>query len=105
MGILIRKALKDYYKEKDNVIRLFSEKQKLACSYVLGNIYCFIDEYFFNLEDIIYDLENDCPVGLILQWQDDRLSYNYDMEEMGAETTYINYKSYHMGLRYETFKQ
>jgi hypothetical protein len=55
-----------------------------------GGIAVFIGQYFFNLEDIKYDLDHKCKKWLIFQHQDDVLD---------GTSAKINYKSYAMGLR------
>ena len=47
---------------------------------------------FFSMCDIIEDIDNDYPKGLIKQWQEDCIQNH---------PKYINLKSYVMGLRYE----
>ena len=96
------KKLKAKYEATCNKwVNLFCEKQDLEFSYwvadEIGGIACFIDEYFFNLSDIILDMNSNQPKGLILDWQNDGVDFN-----MFKETPkYINYKSYTMGLRYD----
>jgi hypothetical protein len=35
-----------------------------------GGIACFIEQYFFNFEDIVFDINNRCEKELIFRWQD-----------------------------------
>ena len=96
------KKLKEKYEATCNEwVNLFCEKQELEFDGWVGNevggIAGFATQYFFNLSDIILDLNSNQPKGLILRWQNDGVSFN-----MFKETTkYINYKSYTMGLRYD----
>ena len=83
---------------------LFLEKQGFSYSYwiadEIGGVLSCNEEYYFNINDIRYDIDNDIEVGLIMQSQDDFLeAYNKD-----KETKHINYKNYAKGLRYEQFK-
>jgi hypothetical protein len=57
-------------------------------------------DYFFNLSDIVLDINNKCRKGLILDWQND--SVEAHMGNPSAES--INYYSYSKGLRYEDLK-
>lgn len=66
----------------------------------VGGIASFSSQYFFNISDIVFDINTNQPVGLILHWQDDGTDYNM----FNDKTEYINYKSYTMGLRYEDLK-
>lgn len=82
-------------------VQLFCEKQDLEFSYwvadEVGGIACFIDEYFFNMSDIILDLNSNQPKGLILRWQDDDINYH----QSTGNSPNINYRAYTMGLRYD----
>ena len=55
-------------------IRKFSKKQKLEfdgwVGSHIGGIAEFINQYFFNLDDIVYDINNNLPKNLIMKWQD-----------------------------------
>ena len=85
-------------------VRKFSDKQDLEfdgwVGDEVGGIASFSSQYFFNISDIVFDLNTNQPVGLILHWQEDGTDYNIQREK----TEYINYKSYTMGLRYEDLK-
>lgn len=78
-------------------IKVFSEKQGLVFDGWIGNqvggVAEFIEEYFFNLSDIVYDINSEQPKGLILHWQDDYV-------ENAPNGRNINYYSYSKGLRY-----
>lgn len=83
-------------------LQKFVEKQEIEFDYwiggTIGGLASFIDQYFFSMDDIIYDIEHNCEVGLILSWQDDGVEFG---EETGH---YINYHSYAIGLRYSDLK-
>lgn len=53
-------------------------------------------DYYFNISDIIYDVDEKCAVGLIFEWQQACIDANFQ----GATRT-INFRSYASGLRYE----
>lgn len=57
-------------------------------------IVVFADSYF-NMSDIILDLDNKCPKDMIFKWYDKTLDAGME----GKKT--MNYKSWVMGLRYE----
>ncbi len=56
----------------------------------IGSIAGFCEQYFFSLSDIVWDINANCPKGLILKWQEDCVS--------NPERS-INYYSYSKGLR------
>lgn len=55
----------------------------------------FIDQYYFNLSDIILDLTTKQPKGQIFEWQDSEV----EAHTKDSLAPSINYKSYTMGLR------
>jgi hypothetical protein len=67
---------------------------------VVGGIASFACQYFFNLSDIILDLNTKQPKGNILDWQSEDVDFNMFNEKQ----QHINYKSYTMGLRHEQLK-
>ena len=77
-----------------NLIKEFCHKQDLQFEFdnydIVKGIVC-LSDYFFNIEDIYYDMKHNKPKGNILQWYDYRLMHN----------TNINYRSYCMGMREE----
>jgi hypothetical protein len=96
----IKKHIDKYEKACNEIVKDFSEKQDLDFSYWIdrvGSIACFIDQYYFDLHDLIHDLETEQPKGFILEWHDANVN-NGKVEE------HINYSSYIMGLRHENFK-
>jgi endo-beta-N-acetylglucosaminidase D len=58
----------------------------------IGVTAVFIDQYFFNMDDIVLDLKEKAPKVLIFKWQDDSLKHEHKR---------INFKSYLRGLRFE----
>lgn len=96
------KILKKIYDDVCNeYVRLFCKKQELDFNGWIGNdvggIAEFANEYFFNITDIIIDIDTNQKKELILDWQTEGVEYN--MFERNIQN--INYKSYTMGLRYE----
>lgn len=77
-------------------IDVFCEKQELEfdgwIADEIGGVASFVSQYFFTIDDIAFDINNDIPVGLILSWQDDSISNDSEFK--------INYRSYSKGLRY-----
>lgn len=55
-------------------IEEFTAKQGHEFDYWVGNevggVASFIEQYYFNMADIAYDLHNSCKKGLIFKWQD-----------------------------------
>jgi hypothetical protein len=97
------KKLKDRYEAIiDEYIRLFEKKHGLELEFWVSEnktgIACFGDVYFFHISDIIYDIDNELPEDLIIQWLEDTIEYN---ERKGMN---INLQSYAKGLRFEDLK-
>ncbi len=92
----LEKALKEYNSSCNKLIRIFSKKQGLAFDYwvsnEIGSMASFIEQYFFNMDEIVYDLKTEQPKGLIMKWQDDSIEH--------SDSRRINYKSYCMGFRF-----
>ena len=61
----------------------------------LMDMLCFGDHYF-NISDIIYDVDNHLPVRLIFEWQDAGIEAHFK-----GNDKVINLQSYASGLRYE----
>lgn len=82
----------------DLYISEFEEKHDCCLEFWVADdktgIACFGD-HFFNLGDIVYDIDNDCPAGAIFKW------LNHEVEKaMGNENcNKVNFKSYLMGAR------
>lgn len=94
------KTLKERYESViDEYIKKFEKKHDLELDHWVSNdksgIACFGDIYFFNVSDILYDINNNLPKKLICQWLEDSVGFR---EKKGQ---YINLSSYWMGLRYE----
>ena len=92
----MRKRIDELSLEYNNLcneyVHLFQIKQDYEfCGWIggVGGIADFIGEYFFNIDDIMYDMNNKCKKGLIFEWQ----NYNLDNESR------INYSSYCKGAR------
>ena len=66
----------------------------------IGGICSFACQYFFNLSDIILDLNTKQPKGFILAWQSEDVDFNL----FKKNRQHINYKSYTMGLRHNQLK-
>lgn len=81
-------------------IRKFEKKHDYQFDYwvadEVGGVASFVEQYFFNYDDIRYDINENLPKGLIYDWQEQ--SVEYAMKE-GERT--MSFKSYAMGLRYE----
>jgi hypothetical protein len=61
----------------------------------LTGMLCFGDHYF-NMTDIVYDVDNKLPVKMIFEWQDAAIEAHFK----GIKTK-INLHSYAKGLRYD----
>jgi hypothetical protein len=60
----------------------------------LLGVVCFGDNYF-NMSDIVFDVDNKLPIGLIFEWQNAGIDAHFN----GSKQS-INLQSYARGLRY-----
>lgn len=76
----------------DLYVAAFEEKHDCYLEFWVADdktgIACFGD-HFFNLGDIVYDIDNNCPKYFIFDWQNHQI-------ENGSK---VNFKSYLMGAR------
>lgn len=88
----LKTALELYIKE-------FENKHELTFDSAVGDDLMGVLDFgcteFFSMSDIIEDIDNKYPKGLILQWHEDTIEHN---------PKYINLRTYAMGLRYEQIK-
>ena len=77
----LEKVLKQYIKE-------FEKKQDLTFEFAVGDnlmeVISFGCVYFFNMSDIIYDIDNNIKDNIIVEW----------CEYTIQEKDYINYRTY-----------
>ena len=97
------KKLKERYEAiVDEYIRLFEKKHGLKLEFWVADdntgVACFGDIYFFNISDIMYDINNKLPKNLIIQWLEDNVKYH------DRKGQYINLHSYFKGMRFEDLK-
>jgi len=97
------KKLKEQFENCCNeYVKLFCEKQDVVfdgwVGDEIGGIASFAEQYFFNLSEIILDINKEVTVGLILNWQSEGVEYNTGLDF----PVNINYSSYIKGMRYET---
>ena len=93
------KSLKEKYENVvDEYVKRFENKHDLILEFWVNNdstgVACFGDIYYFTISDIIYDINNKLPKGLILKWIEDSVDF---YEQKGQS---INLHSYFKGLRY-----
>lgn len=93
-----REAVELFEYAARNLIKEFCHKQDLQFEFenydIEIGVVC-LSDYFFNIEDIYFDMKHNKPKDKILQWYDYRLMHNSN----------INYRSYCMGMREELKKQ
>ena len=89
-----REAVELFEYAARNLIKEFCHKQDLQFEFensdIEAGVVC-LSDYFFNIEDIYFDMKHNKPQGKILQWYDYRLMHNSN----------INYRSYCIGMREE----
>jgi hypothetical protein len=92
------KTLQETYEKCVNdYTKLFCDKQgfdlEFWCTDRPGSVGCFGD-YFFDFNDIVFDVNTNQPKGQIIQWYDESVS------NVLAGGCRINYLSYTKGIRY-----
>ena len=91
----IEELKKEYEKLCNEYVKKFVKKHGYEFDYWIaddvGGIASFIEQYYFNLSDIRYDLENKILKGEIFKWQDENVEVQ--------DGRFINFNSYCMGLR------
>ena len=96
---VITELQSNYNNAVNEYIKVFEKKHGYSFTDWVGNdvgeIACFIEQYFFNFTDIKYDIDNKVKKNLIFEYQDDCLAH--------PKKT-MNFKSYVMGLRFEDIK-
>lgn len=101
----IKKLKTEYDIICNTFVEKFAKKHGLEFEYWIGDeiggIASFIDQYFFNISDIILDLTTNQPKYSILRWQDDEVEQSMTTNIPNN----INYKSYTMGLRQKDLKK
>jgi hypothetical protein len=94
----IEKLKKDYEKVCNQYMKLFCEKQDLGFDGFVGDevggVAC-CNDFFFNFQDIVWDVNAKIPKGVIIEW--------YDAQLENPEKA-INYYSYTKGLRHQDIK-
>lgn len=94
-----KQILKERYEAiVDEYITLFEKKHNLELEFWVADdksgTACFGDINFFNISDIMFDIDNKLPKGLILDWLNDSVEFH---ETKG----YINLESYSKGVRFQ----
>ncbi len=77
----------------------FAKKQGIEFDGFLNDATCntvMFGDYYFDLSDIIFDLQNTQPKGLILRWKNDSIEAYF-----AGNFDTINYRSYCDGHRYQ----
>ena len=84
-----------YEKIVNEYLQIFIEKQGFYaenCYWIadrVGEILCVNEQYYFNFDEIRFDVDNDVKEGLILKWQDESLD-NYFKKKKYK----VNYENY-----------
>lgn len=92
----LEKVLKEYisaFEKKHDVEMEFAVNDDLMGVISFGSI------NYFNIADIIYDIDNNLEKGLIFCWVEDVVDFNSLKETKHQK--YINLHSYAHGMRYE----
>lgn len=89
----LERIRKKYVEACTRYVTLFCEKQELDFDFwvadrVGGTFFC--GDYFFDIQDVIFDLETNQPKEAILDWY---------CENINDSNTKVSYLSYSNGLR------
>lgn len=92
----MKKALKNYETAANNLAKAFCKKQEMDFDGWVGDkigtiAHC--NDFTFDIADIVTDIQEDAPVGLIIDWYYDTVDAATNKEQ------WINYYSYVKGLR------
>lgn len=95
----LEKIISEYESICSRIVFEFANKQGIQFDWWVGDdigtVASFIDQYFFSINEMVYDLKTNQPKGLILMWFDEVV-----IKEVNNEThNPINYYSYSIGLR------
>ena len=74
------------------MIDKFEKKHNYKFTGWVGGVGCiasFIDEYFFNMDDLIYDLVSEQPKGLIFDWMSTEIEANANGSKI--DIVYLDY--------------
>lgn len=100
----LKKLMQQHDELCNEIVIKFSNKHELEfdgwVADEIGGIASFIQQYFFNLSDIVLDLRTKQRKGFIIKWQDETTDYHF----LTSKTEYINYQSFIKGLRYKDLK-
>ena len=88
----------EYIDIVDKYLFAFIRKQNIKFDGWVGNdiggVAQFIEQYYFDFDDIRMDIDNNVPKGIILDWQNDNIDNNSNDEGI-----IVNYKSYLMSKK------
>ena len=94
--IKLSKLREQYEFVVSEYIKKFCYKQGLEFEYWVGNniggVACFGDMFYYNFQDIVWDINSKQPKGLIIKWL-------YDSCDNPEKS--MNYFSYSKGLRFD----
>ena len=79
----------------NHIGELFAEKHEYEFTGRLGNIFSYIDEYFFSLDDVIYDLVHNIEKDKIFKWHREIL------DRTEKKLRIMNFETYCMGLTWK----
>lgn len=95
MNLVIEKFKKKYEESCNKYVKEFCKKQDVEFEFWISNEVGGIascSNYYFNFQDIVWDVNSNQPKGLIFDW------YEESIENIENA---INYRSYTQGLRYK----
>lgn len=89
----------NYERACDDYVVAFCVKQEMGFEFWVGDDIggiAMIGDYFFNMHDMVWDVNSEQPAGLILSWYEECIEHPKKA---------INYFSYTKGLRAKDIKQ
>lgn len=83
-------------------VDIFCEKHDLYLDYIVNDdplgVYCFSNEYYVSINDIVYSVENNINEDVFFDWYQETFDRSID----GKKT--INFVSYSNGFKYSDLK-
>lgn len=95
------KYIQDFERSTKLLIDMFCKKQEVDYEFSVSDDITGVSAYsghnYFSLNDVYFDMVNDKPKGLIIEWQQ-YISYYSITKNVDR---FINYESYCLGARFE----
>lgn len=97
------KTFKEAANELANAFAIKQQFEPIDCYWIgeVGTgIFCCIDQYYFSMDDIIYDLQNNIKPATALKWIDATVKYECNNINNKERKPSMNYQSWCRGVRF-----